>query len=72
MSCLMLSELPLSEQVAIQLAQAARLGAVAGDVLTLLDSPVKKATSLVSIPLDAGESDSIPVPHVLGCRAGNV
>lgn len=59
MSCLMLSELPLSEQAAIELTWAAKLNVLARDVFTVLDSPVQKAASLVSLPLDAGESDSI-------------
>ncbi|MGC1550744.1 MAG: hypothetical protein WA777_19655 [Rhodanobacter sp.] len=61
MSCLMLSELPLSEQIAIELTHAANLQVLAVDVFTVLDLPVKKAASLDSLPLDAGGSDSLTV-----------
>lgn len=59
MSCLMLAELPLSDQVAIELAWAAKLDAVFRDVFTVLDPPAQKATSLAPLPLGAGGSDSI-------------
>lgn len=43
MSCLMLCELPLSEQVAIELRTAAKLIDRVNDVLNPLDAPVSPA-----------------------------
>lgn len=61
MSCLALSELPLSEQIAIELTHAENLRALAVDVFTVLDLSVKKAASPgSSLPMDAGRSDSFP------------
>jgi hypothetical protein len=61
MSCLTVSDLPLSEQAALELSWAEKLIVLCRDVLLVLDSPVKKAASPGSLPLDAGESDSLPV-----------
>lgn len=55
----MFSELPLSEHAALELAWAERLRVLALDVLSVLDSPVQKATSPAPLPLGAGGSDSI-------------
>lgn len=61
MSCLMLSELPLSEQIALELAWAAKLEAKARAVLAALDAP---AVTAGFHPLDrsypAGASNPLP------------
>lgn len=67
MSCLMLPELPLSDHIAIELRRAARLQALATDVLAVLDPPVKKAASPASLPLDAGGSNPFPRPEHTAC-----
>jgi hypothetical protein len=61
MSCLMLSELPLSDQNAIELTWAAKLEARALALITALDAP----TAPAGLPLDqsylAGASILLPV-----------
>lgn len=60
MSVLALSELPLSEQVAIELAAAARLKARARALLNRLEAPVPPA--VVPPVGSAGTGASIPLP----------
>lgn len=61
MSCLMLSELSLSDQIAIELTWAAKLEARAFALITALDAPAAPA----GLPLDqsylAGASTLLPV-----------
>lgn len=63
---LMLSELSLSDQVAIELKVAAKLQAKAEALITFLDSPVKTALTPLgaSTSLDTGESDSFPAAEI--------
>jgi hypothetical protein len=62
MSCLMLSELPLSEQIAIELLWSDKLLAKASAVLTTLDAPVDPAGFIpLGQPYPAGASIPFPV-----------
>lgn len=60
MSCLMLDDLPLSEQIAIELAWASKLSAKTRAVLNVLDSTPEPAVTpcTASTPLAGGESTS--------------
>jgi hypothetical protein len=62
MTSLMICDLPLSEQIALELAWAEKLAVLFRDVFQVLDSPVKDAVTpwTASTSPDAGESDSIP------------
>jgi hypothetical protein len=50
MSCLAVSDLPLSEHIALELGWAEKLTVLCRDVLLVLDSPVKKAAPRLSPP----------------------
>jgi hypothetical protein len=63
MSCLMLSELPLSEQIALELLWSDKLLAKARAVLTSLDAPADPAGFIpLGQPCPAGAS--IPLPFM--------
>jgi len=60
MSCLMLSELPLSEQIALELLWSDKLLAKARAVLNTLDAPATPSGFPLGQPYPAGAS--IPLP----------
>lgn len=62
MSCLMVSELSLSEQAALELAWGDKLMAKARALLTTLDAPVANAgLTPLGQPFTAGASKTLPV-----------
>lgn len=63
MSCLMLSELPLADQIAIELAVAAKLAAMAQAALTLLNPSADPAIPPVASTPPVAAGGFNPLPH---------